>query len=370
MKAAGVDATQLPVVLIADEVLTNVTPGILAERIGLTYARPSGEQVDLTVIGAGPAGLAAAVYGASEGLDTVLLDATGPGGQAAASSRIENYLGFPNGLSGSELTGLAAIQALKFGARIYSPCTVVSLDPHGERLRVVLEDGTEINSRAVVVATGARYRALPLPRWSDFEGAGIYYAATELEARAVAGKPVTVVGGANSAGQATLFLAGRGSDVSLVIRGTDIRAEMSSYLVDRLLADPRVTVHTSTEVTALDGVDSLQSLTITDRATGARPSRPSAGLFCFIGATPATEWLVGVDTDENGFLLTDAQLDAASLTETWQTLGRAPLPFETSVPGLFAAGDVRRGSMKRVAAAVGEGASAVASVHRAIGVHP
>lgn len=368
MQAAGIDATELPVALIGTEVLTRATPGTLAQSIGLSYSRPSGQQVDLTVIGAGPAGLAAAVYGASEGLDTVLLDAAGPGGQAAASSRIENYLGFPNGLSGSELTGLAAVQALKFGARLYSPCTVISLDSHGERLRLILDDGTEISSRAVIVATGARYRALPLPRWDKFVGAGIYYAATELEARAMDGKPVTVVGGANSAGQAALFLSGRGSDVTVVIRGTDIRAQMSSYLVDRLLADPRVMVHTSTEVTALEGDLSLQSLTITNRHTGVRSTQPSSGLFCFIGATPATDWMTGVNCDENGFLLTDVQLDSATLSATWSVLGRDPLPYETCVPGLFAAGDVRRGSMKRVAAAVGEGASAVASVHRAIGI--
>lgn len=368
MRAADVNATQLPAVLLGAEVLIRATPGMLAERIGLSYSRPSGQNVDLTVIGAGPAGLAAAVYAASEGLDTVLLDAAGPGGQAAASSRIENYVGFPNGLSGSELTGLAAIQALKFGARLYSPCTVVALDPHSERLRLVLDDGTEINSRAVIVATGAQYRALPLPRWDEFVGAGIYYAATELEARALEGRPATVVGGANSAGQAALFLAARGSAVRVVIRGTDIRAQMSSYLVDRLLADPRIEVHTATEVTALDGALSLQHLTLTNRQTGTSSTKPSNGLFCFIGAKPATDWMTGVDSDENGFLLTDVQLDSSTLGATWGVLGRDPLPYETSIPGLFAAGDVRRGSMKRVAAAVGEGASAVASVHRAIGV--
>ena len=368
MLAADVNADDLPVVLVGADVLTRATPRMLAQRIGLSYSRPSGQQVDLTVIGAGPAGLAAAVYGASEGLDTVLLDATGPGGQAAASSRIENYVGFPNGLSGSELTGLAAVQALKFGARLYSPCTVVSLDPHSERLRLTTDDGTQIHSRAVIVATGAQYRALPLPRWDEFVGAGIYYAATELEARALEGKPATVVGGANSAGQAALFLAARGSAVRIVIRGTDIRAQMSSYLVDRLLADPRIEVHTSTEVTALDGARSLQHLTLTNRQTGTSSTEPSSGMFCFIGAKPATDWMTGVDSDENGFLLTDVQLDSATLGATWSVLGRDPLPYETSIPGLFAAGDVRQGSMKRVAAAVGEGASAVASVHRAIGV--
>lgn len=368
MAAGGVSPDQLPAVLTPDRILPSATPGELADLLGLSYRRASDKPVDLVVVGAGPAGLAAAVYGASEGLATVVLDAVGAGGQAAASSRIENYLGFPFGLSGADLTGRAAVQAMKFGAQLSSPCRAVALDTSAEQLRLVLSDGTDIATSAVIVATGARYRALPLDRWADFEGAGIYYAATELEARACDGHPVAVVGGANSAGQAALYLASRGRQVFLVIRGADIRAGMSAYLVERLLGDPRVTIRRTTEVTALDGGDSLAEITLTDRSSGSVSRHVCGGLFCFIGADPATDWLTGVVVDQDGFILTDTQLQAPQLGETWSSLGRLPLPFETSVPGVFAAGDVRHGSMKRVAAAVGEGASAVRSVHQAIGL--
>ncbi|MCW2746946.1 MAG: cyclic nucleotide-regulated FAD-dependent pyridine nucleotide-disulfide oxidoreductase [Nocardioidaceae bacterium] len=368
MRTSSLTVDDLPAVLLPDTVLTQATPGTLAQHLGLTFRSQGGETVDLTVIGGGPAGLAAAVYGASEGLSTIMLDAIGPGGQAAASSRIENYLGFPNGISGADLTGRAAVQALKFGAQLFSPCEVVELDATCDRLRIVLDDGTDISTRAVVIATGARYRSLPLERWHEFEGAGIYYAATELEARACAASPVTVIGGANSAGQAALFMASRGNRVTLVIRGADISAGMSFYLVDRLLADPRVTVHTSTEVTDLQGETSLSAITLSNRATGEHIDDECRGLFCFIGAEPATGWASGVAVDEDGFIRTDSQLTEDDLGQTWNVLGRGPLPFETNVPGVFAVGDVRHGSMKRVAAAVGEGASAVASVHVAIGV--
>ena len=312
--------------------------------------------------------MAAAVYGASEGLDTVLLDAVGTGGQAAASSRIENYFGFPFGLSGADLTGLAVLQALKFGAQLASPCQAVKLDTDrgGGLLRLHLQGGEVIGSKAVVIATGARYRALPLERWPDFEGAGIYYAATELEARGCMGSPVTVIGGANSAGQAALYLAGRGSEVSLVVRGPDIAAEMSAYLVDRLLVHPRVTVRCRSEITRLDGSDFLEEVSITDRAADSTQAQPCSALFCFIGAEPATSWLTGMATGDDGFIRTDVQLNDDDLGPAWATLGRRPLPFETSIPGVFAVGDVHSGSMKRVAAATGEGASAIASVHKAI----
>jgi thioredoxin reductase (NADPH) len=368
MTAMGLTAADLPAVLMPSHVLRQATPGELAEILGLSYHRGADKAVDLTVIGAGPAGLAAALYGASEGLATVLLDAVGPGGQAAASSRIENYLGFPSGVSGADLTGRAALQALKFGAQLSSPCDVVGLDTSLERLRVVLADGTEITTRSVVIATGARYRSLALERWSDFEGAGIYYAATELEARDCGDRPVTVVGGANSAGQAALYLAGRGNEVTIAVRGADIRAGMSAYLVERLLAHPRVSVRTSTQVSRLDGETSLARITLTNTATNESTQQSCGGIFCFIGAEPATSWLTGVATDDDGFIRTDVQLLDEDLGETWAALGRVPLPFETSVPAVFAAGDVRLGSMKRVAAAVGEGASAVRSVHRAVGI--
>ena len=291
MGSSGLTEDDLPAVVMPGATLKRATPGTLAQKLNLSYHRSAKKPVDVTIVGAGPAGLAAAVYGASEGLDTVLLDAIGTGGQAAASSRIENYFGFPFGLSGADLTGRAVLQALKFGAQLASPCQAVRLDTdrNGGRLRLHLPEGEFIDSKAVVIATGARYRALPLERWPDFEGAGIYYAATELEARGCAGSPVTVIGGANSAGQAALYLAGRGSDVSLVVRGPDIAAEMSAYLVDRLLAHPRVTVRCRSEVTRLDGADFLEEISITDRATGTTRAQPCSGLFCFIGAEPATE---------------------------------------------------------------------------------
>jgi thioredoxin reductase (NADPH) len=367
MQQAGVTTLDLPVVLLPGERLLRATPGALSQRLGLSFREQPGETVDLTVIGAGPAGLAAAVYGASEGLKTVLLDAVAPGGQAAASSRIENYLGFPNGLSGNDLIGRATVQALKFGARLSSPCEVETLDWSGRQLQVVLADGTTFNTRSVVVATGARYRSLPLVGWKKYEGAGIYYAATALETRALEAKPVSVLGGANSAGQAALFLASHNCRVNLVIRGNDIAKGMSNYLVDRIRAEPRITVHTSTEITKLTGEASLTGITVANRSSGDIREHPCVALFCFIGATPATDWLVGLAVDDDGFLRTDTQLTPDDLDGVWSSLGRDPLPFETSTPAVFAAGDVRHGSVKRVAAAVGEGASAVASVHLAIG---
>jgi thioredoxin reductase (NADPH) len=371
-ESIGAGVGDLPAVIAPDTVLLRATPGMMAEALGLSYRPGAADTVDLVVVGAGPAGLAAAVYGASEGLDTLVLDAVAAGGQAAASSRIENYLGFTSGISGADLTGRAAVQAQKFGARIATPCPVARLEEGGEHLRVVLGDGTDISARTIVIATGARYRALPLARWADFEGAGIYYAATELEARACGASPVAVVGGANSAGQAALYLAGRGSSVTLVVRGPDLMAGMSAYLADRILAHPQVRVRVGAEVTALHGTDHLDAITVTDRATGTADEQSCQGMFCFIGAVPATDWLTGVTVDDHGFILTDAGLneavpDLADASPVWAALGRPLLPFETSQPGVFAVGDVRAGSMKRVAAAVGEGASAIRSVHVALG---
>lgn len=365
--AIGVTAADLPVVVTpTGPPMKNATAGRVAEHVGLSYQPVVGRVYDVVVVGAGPGGLAAAVYGASEGLDTMLLDAEAVGGQAAASSRIENYLGFPFGLTGAELTGSAELQAQKFGAHVSTPCAVTELHCSDGQLRVTLFDGTEVPALAVVVATGARYRTLPLDRWGDFEGAGIYYAATELEARTCTPHPVTVVGGANSAGQASIYLADRGSPVDLVVRGSDLGAGMSRYLVDRVIAHPRIEVRTEAQVIALHGEHNLEEVTVSSKSAAAAELLPCRGLFCFIGAQPVTGWLAGVALDDDGFVLTDQQLNDTHLSEAWNLLGRPPLPFETSIPGVFAVGDVRHGSMKRVAAAVGEGASAIRSVHSAI----
>ncbi len=368
MSAEALNCDDLPAVLALGRVLRRATPEDLADYLGLTYRRGTGDVTDLVIVGAGPAGLAGAVYGASEGLSTILVDAIGTGGQAATSPRIENYVGFPSGITGAELTNLALVQALKFGAHVISPCAATGLDTGAGQLRVLLADGRDISARAVVVATGARYRSLPLPRWRDFEGAGIYYAATELEARAVVGRPVAVVGGANSAGQAALYLASRGCDVRLIIRNTDAGAGMSAYLLQRLYASPHVDLHTGSEVIGLLGSDRLTGVTVLERGTGAAADHSCVALFCFIGAEPATSWLDAVALDEEGFILTDVQLRPAGLGPAWDMLGRGPLPYETSIPGVFAAGDVRHGSAKRVAAAVGEGASVVRSVHQVVGM--
>jgi thioredoxin reductase (NADPH) len=286
MRAASLTAKDLPAVITPDRTLLRATPGSLAEHLGLTYHQASDKPADLTVIGAGPAGLAAAVYGASEGLRTILLDAVGPGGQAASSARIENYLGFPTGVSGAELTVNAVAQAMKFGAQISTPCQIAALDTESELLAAVLVDGTRISSKAVIVATGARYRTLALEGWEKFEAAGINYAATELEARGCAGQPVTVIGGANSAGQAALFLASADRLVTLAVRGPDLAAKMSRYLVDRILADPRIEVRAATEITRLEGEHALERITLTHGPTRDEETRACRGLFCSSGQSP------------------------------------------------------------------------------------
>lgn len=350
----------LPIAFIQGEPVLRATPGKVAERLGLAYGAQGDEAVDLVVVGGGPAGLAAAIYGASEGLSTVLLDAVAPGGQAAATSRIENFLGFPFGVSGGDLIGQATLQALKFGVRVYAPCEAIGLQEVDGVLDVTLADGRIIRARAAIVTSGAAYRRLQLDRWTDFEQSGIFYAATPLELRQVAESPVVVVGGANSAGQAALYLASNGCPVHLVVRGAELGSGMSSYLVDRLGDDPRIQVHLRSNVVGLGGESGLRSVAIDSAGEIA-----ARGLFCFIGAEPATRWLRTLDTDADGFIRTGTDVTALSLAR-WQALGRDPFPFETSMPRVFAAGDVRRGSMKRVAAAVGEGSSAVASVHRAL----
>jgi thioredoxin reductase (NADPH) len=358
----GIACSDLPAVITSTAVLRNATPGTVAEHLGLTVGRLPDRCFDLVVVGAGPAGLAAAVYGGSEGLRTLVLDTVAPGGQAGTSSRIENYLGFPTGISGGDLTQRALVQAEKFGAHLSSPCAATSLREEAGHLIVGLVDGTDVAGRAVIVATGAQYRRLPVAQLERFEGNGIYYAATETEVRACAADPVVVVGGGNSAGQAAVFLADSGSAVTVVIRRSDLTASMSRYLVDRIDAHPRVEVRADSTVAELKGDTLLRSVRLDDPNGGVE--LPCSGLFSFIGADPVTSWLSGCAAlDSHGFVLTDRMLDPDDLDERWFAAGRSPLSFETSHPGLFAVGDVRSGSTKRVAAAVGEGSAAVRSVH-------
>jgi thioredoxin reductase (NADPH) len=362
LREFAVTPGELPVVIASGSVLRHPTPGGLAEYLGLTIDSLPERCFDLVVVGAGPAGLAAAVYGASEGLRTLVVEMVAVGGQAAASSRIENYLGFPTGISGGDLTERAVVQAEKFGAHLTSPCVASSLREEAGHLVVRLSDGTDVVGRAVIVASGARYRRLDAARLADFEGNGVYYAASEMEARLCAGSPVVVAGGGNSAGQAALFLAATGSPVTVVIRGHDLGASMSRYLVDRIEAEARIDVRTNSKITSLDGNQTLTSVRLT--TAGGDAVLPCVALFSFIGAEPAAGWLSGCAAlDERGFVLTDRSLGEEHLEGRWESLGQRPLPFETSYPGLFAVGDVRAGSTKRVAAAVGEGSAAVRSVH-------
>jgi thioredoxin reductase (NADPH) len=362
LREFAVTPGDLPVVIASGSVLRRPTPGGLAEYLGLTIGSLPERCFDLVVVGGGPAGLAAAVYGASEGLRTLVVEMAAVGGQAGASSRIENYLGFPTGISGGDLTQRAVVQAEKFGAHFTSPCAASSLREEAGHLVIRLSDGTDVAGRAVIVASGARYRRLDAAGLADFDGNGVYYAATEMEARLCAGSPVVVAGGGNSAGQAALFLAASGSPVTVVIRGHDLGADMSRYLVDRIEAEARIDVRTNSKITGLDGDRTLTSVRVTTGDCDA--VLPCVALFSFIGTDPAAEWLSGCAAlDERGFVLTDRSLSEAHLAERWEALGRRPLPFETSYPGLFAVGDVRAGSIKRVAAAVGEGSAAVRSVH-------
>jgi thioredoxin reductase (NADPH) len=364
----GLGPQDTPVVLTPTDVLRRATPADLAENLGLAFHATPGYLFDLVVVGSGPAGLAAAVYGASEGLRTVCLDAVTIGGQAGASSRIENFMGFPNGISGGDLTARAAAQALRLGARMNAPSEVVSLRSENGFHALTLVDGSEIPTRAVIVASGARYRRLGVQDLDRFEGAGVYYAATDLEARVCQGTTVVLVGGGNSAGQAAIYLAQHNCKVAIAIRGQDLAHSMSQYLIERIDADRKIELMTNTEVDALAGDEHLETISLRHNDTGEKQTLSCSGLFCFIGATPATEWLPSaVLLDADGFVLTDRQLPEEDHGQTIRAL-----PFESSLPGVFAAGDVRSGSMKRVAAAVGDGSSAVRSVHERLadGVSP
>jgi thioredoxin reductase (NADPH) len=363
LRELGVTPEETPVVIVGGErVLRNPSNVELARAVGLRPPVPREAVCDLVVVGAGPAGLAASVYGASEGLATAALDAVATGGQAGTSSRIENYLGFPAGISGAELAERATIQARKFGARITVPAEAVALRPEDGRYAITLADEGEVRGRTVVIATGARYRKLPVPRLEQLEGTSVFYAATLMEAMLCEGDPVVVVGGGNSAGQATLFLAQHAARVRLVVREDSLERDMSRYLADRIERNPAVEVLLHTEVRELVGERALEAVVVEDDRTGERRPVEARALFVFIGADPCTGWLVGqVALDRKGFVLTGRAAGGPP--------GHEPLLLETSLPGVVAVGDVRSGSIKRVASAVGEGAMAVRLVHEHLDGH-
>jgi thioredoxin reductase (NADPH) len=347
---------QLPVLILpGDVVLRNPSNAELADALGLTETLDPAVVYDVAVVGAGPAGLAAAVYAASEGLSTIVLESTAPGGQAGTSSKIENYLGFPTGISGQALAGRAQAQAQKFGARLAIARAVTALDCETRPYRLTLDGPLTVQACTVVVATGARYRRLDLDNFAKYEGQGIHYAATAMEAQLCRGEEVAVVGGGNSAGQAAVFLSRTVQHVHIVVRGAGLAATMSDYLVQRIENSPAITVHPYTEVTALAGDTYLRQVTLTDRNTGAVETHPIANLFLMIGAEPNTEWLDGcLRLDAKGFVETGRDAEEKALSS----------PYATSKAGIFAVGDVRSGSVKRVASGVGEGSVVVQAIHQ------
>ena len=364
--ASGADPNAVPLVITPDgEVLVEPSNTELADKVGLTTT-PADAFYDVVVVGGGPAGLGAAVYGASEGLRTVLVERLATGGQAGQSSRIENYLGFPDGVSGSQLTSRARLQATKFGAELITTRDVVGLEVNGSARTVRFDDGTSIDAHTVILATGMAYRLLEAEGLDRLTGRGVYYASTLTEAAGCADQDVYVVGGANSAGQAAVYLARHARSVTILVRGTDLADSMSFYLIQQIGKVDNITVRTCIEVLEAHGEDHLQRLTLRDRATGATETLDADYLFVFIGAAPHTDWLDGtVRRDQKGFVLVGPDLPTSDVGAGW-ILERAPLHLETSVPGVFAAGDVRAESAKRVASAVGEGAMAVMLVHRYI----
>ena len=319
---------------------------------------------DLLVLGAGPAGLAASVYAASEGLDVVTIDSKAPGGQAGKSSKIENYLGFPTGISGSDLANRAYIQAQKFGCNISIPHKAESIEFGDGHFTVTATNEKIIKTKAVIAATGANYRRLPIDNIEKYEGSGVFYSATGMNAAACTNESVGVVGGGNSAGQAAMFLADHAKEVHVILRGDDLGAKMSDYLVQRIEATDNIFVHLNTEVTALNGQYHLESCELSSK-DGGKTTKPITNLFTFIGAKPCTEWLEGlVETDERGFICTGPGILKEKLFKCAIFSEREPQSLETSLPGFFAVGDVRKGSVKRVASAVGEGSMAVSQVHQ------
>jgi len=359
LECFGVVPSELPVVIVpGDRALRNPSLAALADDLGLTENFDHEGVFDVAVVGAGPAGLAAAVYAASEGLQTIVVESLAPGGQAGTSSKIENYLGFPTGISGQALAGRAQVQAQKFGARLAVSRAVTGLECDDTPYQLRLEDGAAIRTRAIVIATGARYRKLDVPGYEAYEGQGIYYAATAMEADLCRDVEVIVVGGGNSAGQAAVFLAGSAKHVHVLIRSAGLAATMSDYLVQRIERSAHISLHAHSEVSALAGAPALERVTWRNRRSGAETTRPVSAIFAMIGAEPNTRWIGDcLALDAQGFVVTGSKAGAS-----------ADSPYATSRPGVYAVGDVRSGSVKRVAAGVGEGSVVVQAVHRFL--HP
>ena len=365
IKSLGPDAESLPLLLFPDgtRLAEPLLPAV-ADKVGLrTHAETN--FYDLAIIGGGPAGLAAAVYGASEGLKTVIIERQAPGGQAGLSSRIENYLGFPSGLSGSDLANRAVIQARRFGVEILSPQEVVGLRVQGPYRYVKLADGTEISCNALLLAMGVQWRTLDIPGIDRFQGAGVYYGGGTSEAISCRGETVYVIGGANSAGQAAMHFSKFAEKVVMLVRGKSLAASMSHYLIEQIEKTPKIEVWTQSKVAEVHGDSRLTGITVHCETTGTREQLPASSLYIFIGALPRTEWLAGlIERDERGFILSGPDLIREGKRPVSWTLDRDPLLLETNIPGIFVVGDVRHGSVKRVASGVGEGAVVVQFMHQ------
>jgi thioredoxin reductase (NADPH) len=356
LKCFNLEAAQLPVVVVPGEkTLRNPTTAALADELGLTEVLDPDKIWDVAVVGAGPSGLAAAVYAASEGLQTIVIEGLAPGGQAGTSSKIENYLGFPTGISGQALAGRAQVQAQKFGAHLAISRNVTGIDCTTKPYLLRLEGGQDVTAEAVIIATGARYRKLEVFDYARFESQGIHYAATGMEAQLCAKSEVIVVGGGNSAGQAAVFLSRTAAHVHILVRSEGLAATMSDYLVQRILQSPKITLHPFTKVTALIGEDFLREVTWTDIKSNVSKTLTVGGMFVMIGAEPNSTWLDGcLELDGQGFIITGHDPDGQALSSA----------FATTRPGIYAVGDVRSGSVKRVASGVGEGSVVVQAVHQ------
>jgi len=364
-----VGVNDVPVVVCrGGHVLKNPSIELLANKAGLSADLDAAQVREVVIVGGGPAGLAAAVYGASEGLDVLVLESTAPGGQAGTSSRIENYLGFPTGISGQALSGRALTQAEKFGAEVAIGRTVARLDCDSRPYRLFLTDGQVVRTRTIVVATGAKYRKLDVPSFDRYDNAGVYYCATYLESQQCHGEEIAIVGGANSAGQAAVFLAGVAKRVNMLVRGPGLSESMSRYLIQRIEGTPNVSLRTRTQVEALEGDKGLERVRWRHVDSGERETHDIRNLFLMTGADPNTDWIAGcLQLDEKKFVKTGADLLPEDLVTAHWPLPRRPYLMESSIPGVFCVGDARAASVKRVASAVGEGSICIQLVHRALG---